>query len=937
MNADTSSLYAGNAAFVEALYETYLLDPHAVDGVWRQYFDTLRAGQAGPEVPHAPIQAAFVAQGRAVGVRGDRESVRPNFGSLFDAYRSDGHQVAQISPLSLRQAVAVPELALGHHGLSERDLAQAVVDSRSRDLGTTAKEAVANARRIYCGSVGYEYMYLPRVEREWLRERIERSGGRAVLTSGQQRRIYEKLVAAEGLERYLHQRYVGQKRFSLEGGDTLIPVLDHLIDRAGVQGVQEIVMGMAHRGRLNVLINVMGKLSGELFEEFEGRKVYREELAGDVKYHLGFSSDVETAGGPVHLSLGFNPSHLELINPVVEGSVRARQDRREDTQRVKVLPVLIHGDAAVIGQGVVAETLNLSQLRGYATGGSIHIVINNQVGFSISDPQDARSSRYCTDVAKMVEAPVFHVNGDDPEAAIFVTELALAYRQTFHKDVFVDLVCFRRHGHNESDEPRATQPGMYRQIDAHPGVCARYGEQLQALGVMTPADVSAIASAYRDALDAGKAVAAAKETVGRTNKGADWEPFLSLDWRPPAHSAVSVARLQELGRALTSLPDDLVLHSRVASVIKARREMVVGGASVDWGFAENLAYASLLTTGFPVRISGQDSGRGTFFHRHAVLHDQRENELPEGRCYVPLRHLAEGQARFEVIDSALSEEAVLGFEYGYTSNEPNALVIWEAQYGDFANGAQAVIDQFISAGESKWRRLSALVMMLPHGYEGQGPEHSSARLERFLQLCAEQNMQVCVPSTPAQMFHLLRRQLLRPARKPLVIMSPKSMLRHRLSVSTLEDLASGGFDELIPESRASDGMTRVVLCSGKLYYDLHEARDKHGLANVALVRLEQLYPFPTSALARELARFPKAEVIWAQEEPHNQGAWLLIQEDLRACLGGGQTLLPATRPRAASPAVGYASKHAAQQQAVLQGALGLVPAVAATAVSAAAT
>ncbi|MBO9540153.1 2-oxoglutarate dehydrogenase E1 component [bacterium] len=920
--SDQTLMFGGNAGFLEGLYEDYLHDPASIDPEWRQYFDALKTPGSGPDTAHSAIQRSFAEmaqQGpRRQVVATECEPLPHGVSALINAYRNLGHLAANFNPLPLRPKAPVPELELSYYGLSE-----AVLDSpvTNGDLKGTLREVLAIQRETYCGPIGFEYRYLPRVEREWLQQRIEQAGGKGHYDAKTKRAILDKVVAAEGLEKYLHMRYVGQKRFSLEGGDSLIPLLDRGLHHAGKTGTKEVVIGMAHRGRLNVLINIFGKKASELFAEFEGKKVYAPAFSGDVKYHLGFSSDIKTEGGEVHLSLAFNPSHLEIIGPVVEGSVRAREDRLGDTQRTRVLPILIHGDAAVAGQGVVAETLNLSQLRGYATGGSLHVVINNQVGFSISDPRDARSSRYCTDIAKFIDAPVFHVNGDDPEAAAFAMELALDYRNAFQKDVFIDLVCWRRYGHNESDEPRATQPMMYQLIDKHPGVLSTYVKRLEAEGSLKAGEAKTLSDAYRDALDRGERVAEATESTISWKRAADWKPYVGQTWTAAGDTGTSLDNLKRLGDRLTTIPEGFKLHSRVDRIIQSRRDMLAGKVPLDWGMAENLAYATLLTAGYPIRISGQDSGRGTFFHRHAVLHETSGTTIPEGDLYVPLQHLSSGQARFEVIDSTLSEEAVLAFEYGYTSTEPDALVIWEAQYGDFANGAQAVIDQFISAGETKWQRLSGLVMMLPHGYEGQGPEHSSARLERYMQLCAEDNIQVCVPSTPAQMYHMLRRQMLRPYRKPLIIMSPKSMLRHKLSVSTLDELATGRFQEVIGDDRPSTGINRVVLCSGKLYWELVEAREQHGLNNVALIRLEQLYPFPEAQIKAELAKYPNAPVVWAQEEPLNQGAWYSFQDNLRSCLAQGQTLTCASRPCSASPAVGYASKHVEQQQAIINQAL----------------
>jgi 2-oxoglutarate dehydrogenase E1 component len=756
-------------------------------------------------------------------------------------------------------------------------------------------------------------------EKRWIQARLE--GSRAKLELSDERRValLERTTAAEGLERYLHSKYVGQKRFSLEGGESLIPMLDEMLQRAGSHGIKETAIGMAHRGRLNVLINILGKSPRELFEEFEGKKKKTGKGSGDVKYHMGFSSDMETPGGTLHLALGFNPSHLEIINPVIEGSVRARQQRRDDHTGKQVLPILIHGDAAFAGQGVVMETLQMSNTRGYTTGGTVHIVINNQVGFTTSNPVDSRSTFHCTEVAKMVQAPIFHVNGDDPEAVLFVTQLALDYRMEFGKDVVIDLVCYRRHGHNEADEPAATQPTMYQIIRARPTTRQLYAEKLTEAGVLAPGEGDKMVTAYRDALDEGRLVAKGIVESKPSKFSVDWTPYLDKEWTDEGDTSIKPARLRQLADTLLDLPEGVELHARVARIYADRRKMAAGAAPADWGFAETMAYASLLTEGYPVRLSGQDCGRGTFFHRHAVLHNQTD-----GSNYIPLQNLAEDQARFIVIDSLLSEEAVMGFEYGFSTADPTSLVIWEGQFGDFANGAQVVIDQFISSGESKWNRLCGLALFLPHGFEGQGPEHSSARLERYLQLCAEYNMQVCVPTTPAQIFHLIRRQMVRNFRKPLVVMTPKSLLRHKQAVSSLEELTSGQYRTIIDEIDEIDGkkVKRVVLCSGKVYYDLLEARRAQELDDVAIVRMEQLYPFPREALVELMKRYPNAkQVVWCQEEPRNQGAWYQQRHHYKICIGPKRKLYYAGRNASASPAAGSFAEHAAQQQALVEKAL----------------
>ena len=782
-----------------------------------------------------------------------------------------------------------------------------------RDLLTALQET-------YCRTFGAEYMYLiDTPQKRFIQKRLEPLRSQPTYTPEFRRHILERLTAAETLERYLHTKFVGQKRFSGEGGDTVIPMLDHLIQKAGAAGTEELVIGMAHRGRLNVLVNILGKKPSDLFAEFEGK--HADDLsAGDVKYHQGFSSDVTTPGKPMHLTLAFNPSHLEIVNPVVEGSVRARQDRRQDKKRDQVLAVLLHGDAAVAGQGVVQETINLAQTRGYSTGGTIHIVVNNQVGFTTSDPRDSRGTLYCTDVAKMVEAPIFHVNGDDPEVCLLAVELAMEFRQTFHKDVFIDLVCFRRQGHNEADEPMITQPLMYKKVRQHPGPRARYAERLVADGVIKPQEVDAMIATYRAAMDQGSNT---NTTILLNHKppfAVDWSPFKGARWTDAADTAVPMKTLKALAKKVTEAPTGFVVHSRVEKVIADRVAMGEGKLPLDWGMGETLAYAALVNDGYGVRLSGQDCGRGTFSHRHAVLHDQNRERWDEG-IWIPLQHIKDNQPAFEVIDSVLSEVAVLGFEYGYTTSEPNRLVIWEAQFGDFANGAQVVIDQFIAAGEVKWGRFCGLTLLLPHGYEGQGPEHSSARPERYLQLCAEHNMQVCVPSTPAQIFHLLRRQMLRKFRKPLVVMSPKSLLRHKEAVSSLDELATGRFHNVIGEvdKLAAKKVRRIIACSGKVYYELSAHRREHKIDDIALIRLEQQYPFPHEEFKAAVAKFPNAkQVVWCQEEPQNQGAWYRLQWHLERDSGAKRTLLYAGRPISASPAAGYASKHLVQQKRLIE-------------------
>ena len=925
-----SYLFGGNAPFIEELYEQYLANPGSVAHEWREYFDAMQVlpgGAEGKDVAHAPVVQSFVQRAKAGELGGRAPAVaaaddRLNLAALLlvIAYRITGSRWATLDPLKRLPRPQVPELEPAYYDLSEADLDREVMPASFVGMErTTLRNLLQALQETYCRNIGFEYMFInDRAQRMWIQERIEPNRGISKFNAEQQKRLLQKLTEAEHLERYLHTKYVGQKRFSLEGGESLIPSIDELIQRGGTRGVQEIVIGMAHRGRLNVLVNVLGKMPKDLFQEFEGKHAHALP-SGDVKYHNGFSSDISTAGGPVHISLAFNPSHLEIVNPVVEGSVRARQRRRDDKTGDQVLPILVHGDAAFAGQGVVMETLNLSGTRGYGTGGTVHLIVNNQIGFTTSDPRDARSTIYCTDVAKMVEAPIFHVNGDDPEAVLFVTQLALDFRQQFHKDVVVDIVCFRKLGHNEQDEPFVTQPLMYKKITQHPGTRKLYADKLVAQHVVAAEYPEQLIKSFRAALDAGQHTLNPVISNFKSKFAVDWAPLLGAKWTDHADTQVPIAELQRLAERLTAIPEGFKLHPTVARVIENRRQMTQGKLWLDWGMAETLAYGTLLANGYDVRISGQDVGRGTFAHRHAVLHDQDRERWDQG-SYVPLQNIGRDQGSFLVIDSVLSEEAVLGFEYGFSSAEPNALVIWEAQFGDFVNGAQVVIDQFISSGEQKWGRVCGLVMLLPHGYEGQGPEHSSARLERFMQLCAEYNIQVCVPSNAAQIFHLLRRQMLRPFRKPLIVMTPKSLLRHKDAASPLKDFAEGTFQTVIGEVENVDPakVRRIVVCSGKVYYDLAAARRERQLLDVAILRLEQLYPFPHQRFEELLGRYPAAkELVWCQEEPGNQGAWHRVQHYLMRHMRQDQILSYALRPSSSSPAVGYSALHVEQQKALV--------------------
>jgi 2-oxoglutarate dehydrogenase E1 component len=929
-----SYLFGGNAPYVEELYESYLADPGAVPEEWRAYFDKLQLLPAGgsnralKDVAHAPVVESFAQRAKSGAPRpvaaGDLDRKQVSVIQLVAEYRFRGCLLADLDPLKRQQRPHIAELEPAYYDLTEADMD--TVFNTGTLMGpeqAPLRDIIRGLQETYCGALGVEYMYLSsRAEKRWIQERLEPVRSKPSFSPDYKKHILERLTAAEGLERYLHTRYVGQKRFSLEGGDTLIPVLDNLLQRAGSAGVQELVLGMAHRGRLNVLVNTLGKMPANLFGEFEGK--HDDALqSGDVKYHQGFSSDINTPGGPMHLTLAFNPSHLEIVNPVVEGSVRARQHRRKDRGGDQVLPVLIHGDAAVAGQGVVMETLNLSQTRGYGTGGTVHIVVNNQIGFTTSDARDIRSTLYCTDVMKMVEAPIFHVNGDDPEACVMAVEIALDYRSKFKKDVVVDIVCFRKLGHNEQDEPMVTQPLMYKTVNAHPGTRKLYAGKLAAQGVIAADEADRMVANFRQAMDGGYHT---NKTILANFKppfAVDWSRYKNTKWNESDDTTLPLADLQMLAEKLTAIPPNFKLHPRVEKIIADRRLMGQGKLPVDWGMAENLAYASLLKDGFSVRISGQDCGRGTFFHRHAVLHDQNREKWDSG-TYIPLAHIAPNQGDFVVIDSVLSEEAVLGFEYGYSTSEPNELVVWEAQFGDFVNGAQVVIDQFIAAGEVKWGRICGMVMMLPHGYEGQGPEHSSGRPERFLQLCADYNIQVCIPATPVQMFFLLRRQMIRPYRKPLVIFTPKSLLRHKESVSPLPEFAESKFRAVNgdwDESIKPEKVKRVICCSGKVFFDLMAARREKALKDVAIVRIAQLYPFPHDEFQAQINLYASAnEVIWCQEEPGNQGAWHRTQHYLLRHMRPDQVLGYALRASAASPAVGYLALHNEQQKELVNAA-----------------
>ena len=931
----SSHISGGNAAYAEQLYEKYLRDPSQVSEEWRSYFDGLpvQEGNYSADISHSTIREHFLLlaknQSRSVpvpasSVSSDHERKQFAVSELINGYRRRGHLKAKLDPLELAQLQQVPRLTLEYHGLSAADL-DTKFQTGNLFFGSSEgslTDIIEALEKTYCGSVGAEYMHITdETEQMWVQQRMESTRSRADLTDEQKKRILSRLIAAEGLEKYLGTRYPGTKRFGLEGGEAFIPCLAQLIYRARSAGIAETVLGMAHRGRINVLVNLLGKAPSELFDEFEGR--YEPGFgSGDVKYHQGFSSNLMTPDGEMHLALGFNPSHLEIAAPVIEGSVRARMDRRDDSLGEKVLAINVHGDAAFAGQGVVMETFQMSQTRGFYTGGTIHIILNNQIGYTVSEQVDARSAHYCTEVAKMVQAPIFHVNGDDPEAVIFVSRMAADYRMEFKKDVVIDLVCYRRRGHNEGDEPSITQPMMYKKIRNYQTTQEIYARKLMGEGLIEEGEHKRLVEAYRNSLDKGKAVAWDYLTEPDTSMHVDWTPYLGHEWDMTSDTRCDLKLFQQIAKSLHEVPEGFVLQKQVGKIWEDRRKMGAGAMAINWGFAENMAYATLLEEGHSIRLTGQDVGRGTFSHRHAVLHDQKA-----GGTYTPLSLLAKKGNRFSLFDSFLSEEAVLAFEYGYSSTSPNTLVIWEAQFGDFANGAQVVIDQFITSGEHKWARLSGLTMLLPHGYEGAGPEHSSARLERYLQLSAEHNIQVCVPSTPSQIFHLLRRQAIRPLRKPLIVMTPKSLLRHKEAVSSIEDLVNGSYELVIDELSGRDPakVSHLVMCSGKIFYDLEAKRIEKDLDDVAIIRIEQLYPFPKESLRKSLEKYKHLTgVVWCQEEPENQGAWYSTQHYFKKVLKEIDPTIElafAGREASAAAAAGYMTLHVRQQERLIEDAL----------------
>ena len=965
----TSFLFGANAPFIEELYARYLSDPNAVDGEWRTFFDALAEqkgdvlaevrgaswapngtrviGAADPEALPSPAnrnvkgngQGSAKANGAAApaALSGKTEAEIRDAALdtsraflLIRSYRIRGHLEADLDPLGLIKRELHRELDPATYGFGENDWDRPILIFGSLGLGESAtlRQIWDRLRKTYCGKIGVEYMHISDPDQKaWIQERIEHVENHTEFTLEGRRAIFERVVEAEGLERYLGVKFVGTKRFGLDGGESLIPGIEQILKRGGQLGIRDVVIGMPHRGRLNTLVHVLHKSYTALFSEFQGRSSQPEEMrgSGDVKYHLGASADREFDGHTIHVSLSANPSHLEAVNPVVLGKARAKQDQRHDTDRTQVMAILMHGDAAFAGQGLVAESLDLSDLAGYRIGGTIHFVVNNQIGFTTL-PTAARSGPYCTEVAKIVQAPIFHVNGDDPEAVVHVSRIATEFRQHFKRDIVIDMFCYRRHGHNESDEPMFTQPLMYKEIGGHKTVKEVYAARLEAEGIITAADAAQRDADLREKLD--KALEAANQY--KPNK-ADWLEgrWAGLTVAPGEEdrkgvTAVDLERLTSVGHALTEVPKGFDLNRKIARQLQEKRKTIDTGENIDWATGEALAFGTLLAEGTPVRLSGQDSGRGTFSQRHSVLVDQ----INESK-FIPLNHVAAEQAHFEVIDSPLNEAGVLGFEYGYSSAEPNALVMWEAQFGDFANGAQVIIDQFISSGESKWLRMNGLVMLLPHGYEGQGPEHSSARLERYLQLSAEDNWQVIVPTTPANYFHALRRQMRRSFRKPLVVMTPKSLLRHKDAVSRLEDFGPGSsFRRILAEvDSLTDGakVRRVVLCSGKVYFDLLAERRKRKIDDIAIMRIEQLYPFPFSRLGVRLSQYPNAEVVWCQEEPENMGGWHFVDRRIERALTGlnAKATRPVYigRPEAASPATGSARTHVKEQADLVDRAL----------------
>ena len=912
----------GNSEYLEILYEDYLENPNSLPSEWKKYFDSIQNGQI--DVSHKSIEEQFKNKkfSTETKVEISENSKASDVQNLINAYRRRGHQVADIDPLGLRLKKEVPDLELGFHNLSENDLESSFSISNFQNAKELfLKDIISSLKQTYTSSLGYEFMHImdSRIRR-WFLDKIEGKSTPYSFNSDEQEHILKRLVDSEGLEKFLASKYPGAKRFGLEGGESLVPLLDTLIEDFGSRGVKELVLGMSHRGRLNVLINVMGKKPSELFTEFAEDFELDVTKTGDVKYHLGFSSNILTSGGEVHLALGSNPSHLEIVNPVILGSVKARQDRRLDSTKDMVVPILMHGDASFSAQGVVMEILQLSQTRAYGVGGTVHIVINNQIGFTTSLKEDARSTEYCTDVAKMIDAPIIHVNGDDPEASVMAAKLAVDFRDTFKRDIIIDFVCYRRRGHNETDEPFATQPMMYKEITSKNTVTELYLSDLLNSDSEINEKYEVFKSNYRKSMEKGEMVAESMASDPDHSLHFDWSQYIKPNLKKSYPTNVSLQHLKESMAPGFDFDEGTNVQKQVAKLYDDRKEMLEGKIPMNWGFAEMAAYATLLKENYPVRITGQDSRRGTFSHRHLVIKDQLT-----GVGHVPLAKLNNGNKKFEIYDSLLSEEAVLGFEYGYASTWPEGLVIWEAQFGDFVNVAQVVIDQFIVSAQTKWDRLSGLTMFLPHGYEGQGPEHSSCRLERFLQLCAHENIQVCVPTLPSQIFHLLRRQAIKPLRRPLVVLTPKSLLRNPMATSELSDLTNGTFKNIIID-QSKNAPRKIILCAGKIYFDLLKYKEDKKIKNMEIVRIEQLYPFPDSELISYTKNVKSKNFVWVQEEPENMGAWLMIRHRLEKVLNEtkkGFKLSVIARDASASPAGGYQKYHIKRQKEIVAKALEL--------------
>ena len=916
----------GSAPYIESLYDSFLEDPKSIPEDWRIYFETLPSlPDDSNDISHKEIIQRFKSQkrSRSNSVKSPENDKQIRVIQLIQAYRNRGHQRAKLDPLELKKVENCEDLDLGFHGLNESDLDKKFKTDTlkiNKDIASLS-EIVSSLKKIYCGTLGIEYNYITNTqERLWFQDRLEPNMGKVYFNKEEKIHLLKRLNSTEGLAKFLSTRYPGMKRFGNEGSESLIPLVDSLIQNSSIFGAEQICLGMAHRGRLNLLVNVLGKSPKELFTEFEEDYELTGASTGDVKYHQGFSSNLLTPNGEVHVSLNSNPSHLEIVNPVVEGSVRARQERLGDNQKDLVVPILIHGDASFSGQGVVMETLQMSQTRGYGVGGTIHVIVNNQIGFTTSNEKDSRSTPYSTDVAKMIECPILHVNGDDPEMVVFAAKLACEYRYTFKKDIIIDMFCFRRRGHNEADEPSATQPLMYKEINKHKSVKDQYQKSLMDESIISKEECEEIQKSYRNSLEKGESVT---DNLASENqeKWFDWTPYLDRKWDEEVSTKFDKEKFNELGNSICSAPEGFEIQKQVAKIIEDRKKMNAGEIPINWGFAENMAYATLLSEGYPIRFTGQDSRRGTFAHRHSTLHDQNN-----GTEYIPLVNIAnKNNTKIDLYDSLLSEEAVLGFEYGYSTTWPTGLVIWEAQFGDFANGAQVVIDQFIVSAEHKWERLSGLVMLLPHGYEGQGPEHSSARLERYLQLCAHDNIQVCIPSTPSQIYHLLRLQTIRKMRRPLIILSPKSLLRHPMAISNLSELTDGGFKTIIEdESVEHKNVKKIILCSGKVFYDLDKKRKELKLKDVGILRMEQLYSFPYNDLEKSLLKYPNTgDFVWCQEEPANQGAWFSHRHRIQRVLDrfSSNQIRLVSRPSASAPAVGLNKLHKIQQEALIKEAL----------------